>query len=173
MSEPCAAAETKKDPNNFCKLTGVIDWQETKVVESKRRVREKRRARVALTLTGSQGERGQGLDCRWRKLRGNDEGGEADDRVRIVGLLGGLESFHHRLRLRALHLEPRPQTHAHQLEPRWYAERHRPASALELLSAGWCAYSLVSTGVPQARLSATTRGMPSLMAGTIVMRARW
>ncbi len=34
MTEPCPVVEAKKDPNNICKFSGVMDWQETVRVEN-------------------------------------------------------------------------------------------------------------------------------------------
>lgn len=37
MTEPCPIVEAKKEPNNICKLIGVMDWQDTERMEKKER----------------------------------------------------------------------------------------------------------------------------------------
>ncbi|EMY69043.1 hypothetical protein LEP1GSC199_2722 [Leptospira vanthielii serovar Holland str. Waz Holland = ATCC 700522] len=40
MTEPCPIVEAKKEPNNICKLIGVMDWQDTERMEKKRKTME-------------------------------------------------------------------------------------------------------------------------------------
>lgn len=40
MTEPCPVVEAKKEPNNICKFSGVMDWQEMVRVEKVRMIME-------------------------------------------------------------------------------------------------------------------------------------